>query len=279
LERRDRGIYTGAIGFWSPTGEAVFNVAIRTAVLDTDQLTMGVGSGLVADSNADAEYNECLLKANFLRDPAFALIETMRWQYGRCDLLAFHLDRLASSAAHFHFQFDRESIRQAVEAQAASLDPTEPCKLRLVLDHRGTCTFSSPEPISTDDSAKPLCVCLSNEHVNSTDSLLQHKTTRRTLHDRAHSAARQQGFADTIFTNERGHITEGAIHNIFVRHGELWRTPPVTDGLLPGVYRHHLLMTHPDITEANLTPADLRDADEIWLTNAVRGIRRAFLAS
>jgi para-aminobenzoate synthetase/4-amino-4-deoxychorismate lyase len=99
------------------------------------------------------------------------------------------------------------------------------------------------------------------------------------LYDHAYAEGRGQGFADVLFINERGRITEGAIHNVFVRHGAQWRTPATTSGLLPGVYRRHLLATNCAITEGILTPQDLRTADEIWLTNAVRGIRRATLTS
>lgn len=277
LEQRDRGVYTGAIGFWSPQGEALFSVAIRTAVLDSGRLTMGVGSGLVADSIATSEYKECLLKADFLRDPNFGLIETMRWHHGRCDLLQLHLDRLQFSAKEFHFHFDREAIQRAIEQQAASLDAATPYKLRLVLDHRGICRFSEPEPIITDDPPLLLRVLLWPTVIDSTNRLLRHKTTRRGLYDQAYAEAHRRGFVDVIFVNDRGYITEGAIHNIFVRHGTQWRTPPITAGLLPGVYRQHLLMTHPEITEANLTPDCLRTADELWLTNAVRGVRQATL--
>jgi para-aminobenzoate synthetase/4-amino-4-deoxychorismate lyase len=277
LEQRDRGVYTGAIGFWSPRGEALFSVAIRTAVLDSGQLTMGIGSGVVADSNATSEYSECLLKADFLRDESFGLIETMRWQHGRCDLLQLHLDRLQSSAGHFHFQFDRASIQRVIERHAAGLQKDTPYKLRLVLDHRGACTFNAPEPITYDHPTAQLRIRLRHRPGDSTNPLLQHKTTRRAFYDQAYAEARREDFADVIFINEHGHITEGVIHNIFVRHGKQWRTPPTTAGLLPGVYRRHLLMTHPEIAEANLTPEDLRTADEIWLTNAVRGIRKATL--
>jgi para-aminobenzoate synthetase/4-amino-4-deoxychorismate lyase len=277
LEQRDRGVYTGAIGFWSPRGEALFSVAIRTAVLDSNKLTMGIGSGLVADSLANSEYNECALKADFLRDQSFGLIETMRWQNGRCDLLQLHLDRLQSSAKYFHFHFDRELIQSAIEQQVASLSTDIPYRLRLVLDHRGACAFNVPEPIVADDAATPLQVQLWPTPIDSANPLLQHKTTRRALYDHACAEGRRQGCADVIFINERGHVTEGAIHNIFVRHGAQWRTPPLSDGLLPGVYRNHLLATRANTIEASLTPEDLRTADELWLTNAVRGIRRATL--
>jgi para-aminobenzoate synthetase/4-amino-4-deoxychorismate lyase len=276
LEQRDRGVYTGAIGFWSPRGEAIFSVAIRTAVLDSGDLTMGIGSGVVADSIAASEYKECLLKADFLRDQAFGLIETMRWQHGRCELLELHLDRLQSSAEHFHLSFDRASVQRAIERKAAALHADTPYKLRLVFDHRGACTLDA-EPLTDDDPATQLRVRLWPIPVDSANQFLQHKTTRRAFYDQAYAEARHQGSVDVIFINESGHITEGAIHNIFVRHGNQWRTPPAAAGLLPGVFRRHLLTTH-NIAEATLTLEDLRTADEIWLTNAVRGIRRVTVA-
>lgn len=74
LETGPRGVYCGAIGYASPgdggLGEAVFNVAIRTAVLRDGHGRYDVGSGVVWDSEADAEYDECLLKARVLTDLA-----------------------------------------------------------------------------------------------------------------------------------------------------------------------------------------------------------------
>jgi para-aminobenzoate synthetase/4-amino-4-deoxychorismate lyase len=68
LERFPRGAYTGAIGLLSPGGDCVFNVAIRTVVVDTETgtATFGVGGGVTIDSTADLEYEECLVKSRFL---------------------------------------------------------------------------------------------------------------------------------------------------------------------------------------------------------------------
>ena len=65
LEDAPRGVYTGAIGFFSPR-QTVFNVAIRTLDLNGERGTMGVGSGIVIDSDPAEEFRECLLKAEFL---------------------------------------------------------------------------------------------------------------------------------------------------------------------------------------------------------------------
>jgi para-aminobenzoate synthetase/4-amino-4-deoxychorismate lyase len=77
-----------------------------------------------------------------------------------------------------------------------------------------------------------------------------------------------------LFLNQRGEVTEGAISNIFVEKEGRWFTPPIECGLLPGVYRRHLLETQPRIEPRILTMQDLKDADVIYLTNAVRGLRR-----
>jgi len=71
LEDRPRGVYCGSIGHVRPDGDARFNVAIRTATLAADgEFVFNVGSGVVSDSTARAEYEECLLKARFLHGEA-----------------------------------------------------------------------------------------------------------------------------------------------------------------------------------------------------------------
>ncbi len=70
LEVGPRGVYCGAIGSAGPDGTAAFNVAIRTAVVADGRGRYDVGSGVVWDSEAGAEYAECLLKARVLTDLA-----------------------------------------------------------------------------------------------------------------------------------------------------------------------------------------------------------------
>ena len=87
LESSSRGVYCGAIGYVAPARsgglEATFNVAIRTAVLDTHngRVEYGVGGGITWDSDPDSEYREANLKADILRRPRLpdALLETLRW--------------------------------------------------------------------------------------------------------------------------------------------------------------------------------------------------------
>jgi para-aminobenzoate synthetase/4-amino-4-deoxychorismate lyase len=107
--------------------------------------------------------------------------------------------------------------------------------------------------------------------------MLYHKTTHRPLYAQAFERAARAGFDDTLFLNQRGEVTEGAISNVFVEKDNRWFTPPVECGLLAGVYRRHLLETRPEIEERVLFEEDLRTADAIYLGNAVRGLRRVSL--
>lgn len=63
-EQHRRGIYCGTVGFASPVAGSELNVAIRTVEFDTaGNAVLGVGGGITADSNPDAEWQECLHKA------------------------------------------------------------------------------------------------------------------------------------------------------------------------------------------------------------------------
>jgi para-aminobenzoate synthetase/4-amino-4-deoxychorismate lyase len=295
LEQRPRGVYTGAIGFFSKA-ESVFNVAIRTLALHGGQGTMGVGSGIVIDSNPADEWRECLLKAEFLTRPAnrgarpspdsFSLVETLLWQ-GEYPLIQLHLDRLQDSAGYFDFPFNRNETESALQAHANSLtrnpreaganSPHSSRKVRLLLSHDGALQITS-EPIPAS-SAQPLHVGMAAQRTDSRDPMYFHKTTHRPFYTEALQAAIAAGYDDVLFLNRRGEVTEGAIHNVFIETGGRLITPPVDCGLLPGVHRRHILATHPNAEERVLSLEDVRCADAIYLSNAVRGLRRAVLAS
>ncbi len=120
-ETEPRGVYCGAIGHIAPGGKSLFNVAIRTAVVFRDgRGEMGIGSGVVYDSEGAKEYAECLLKMKFLTDPprTFELIETLLHEAGQGYwLLDRHLTRLAASAKYFGFAFDEAEIRTLARAR------------------------------------------------------------------------------------------------------------------------------------------------------------------
>lgn len=279
LESSPRGIYTGAIGVIHQ-GTSIFNVAIRTVTVDRcdGRIEMGVGGGILYEADPHREYQECLLKGRFLTAPLekFSLIETMLWtSESGVARLPFHLDRLSDSADYFLFPFDRRSVERAIVTAISA--GTNARRIRLLLDSHGEIKLevSELDPLP----GPPYRVRFANETSDSTSPFAYHKTTHREVYDRELAMARSEGFVDAIFHNEKGEITEGAISNVFVRKGDIYSTPPLKCGVLAGTYRRFLLETRPvSVEERVLRKEDLIQADEVFLTNALRGLLRVQLS-
>jgi para-aminobenzoate synthetase/4-amino-4-deoxychorismate lyase len=271
LEKEARGVYTGAIGFISPHGEAVFNVPIRTVTLQNGRGEMGVGSGIVYDAVPAAEFQECQLKAHFLIEPyrEFSLIDTILWQ-GEYKRLTLHIKRLRESAEYFNFYFDEEAILNLLKSTESDFDREKRYKARLLLDKNGHCQISHSEITLEPDVTQK--VAISSIRTRKQDAFLFHKTTRRDLYNSEYEKYSAQGCFDVIFTNADGEITEGAISNIFIKNGKNFYTPPVECGLLNGVFRQEFLATHQHVIAKVLRLEDLYSADEVYLTNAIRGM-------
>ncbi|CAK8716957.1 Para-aminobenzoate synthetase [Candidatus Electrothrix laxa] len=291
LEQQPRGVYCGAIGYTGPE-QSCFNVPIRTVELNKGQGRMGIGSGIVMDSVAESEWEECLLKSHFLTKSKadFQLIETLLWHSENgYFLLNYHLERLEDSARYFHFCHDHEKVQECLKKTAAKLSADIKNKedknkeeglqsrVRLLLHRDGHLEISSvplPKPELSDPvSEKPAEVIFSQEQVDASDPHRFHKTTRRGLYTREFQRATEQGCYDILFTNTAGEITEGAITNIFLRlkKNAFLLTPPVNCGLLAGTYRRMLLEQGKAIEQV-LRMEDLLKAEELYVANSVRGL-------
>ena len=274
LEKSARGVYTGAIGYFAPH-KAHFSVPIRTAIVQVDQGIMGIGSGITYDSSPADEWEECEWKAAFLTRnvPEFQLLETLIWD-GEYRLLDEHLGRMKCSAVYFGFEFQENRVRDALQnlanrmggaAQRVRVTSSRDGNVQIRHDELGVTRFGR--------------VRISSVEVSSQDHYLYHKTTHRDVYDRELAAAVNAGFDDALFFNERGELTEGAIHNIFIVKDGVWKTPRVQCGLLPGTYRAKFLREHPDAVEDVLILEDLIRADRIYLCNSVRGMQSVELAN
>ena len=267
LENADRGIYTGALGWLAPDGEFRLNVAIRTLELGGDgHGKLGVGSGIVADSQPAAEWQECLLKSRFLQDcdAGLLLIETLRREDGQYPRLVGHLERLQRSAAWLGFACDETRVAELLAAQPVA----GVWRVRLTLAKDGSIDAQA-FPLSAEQSG-PRHAELATTPIESGYPLRRHKTTDRAQYDTA--LKRLDGdpqLFDVVFLNERGEVAEGARSNVFVERDGVLLTPPLACGALPGVLRAALLASG-QAREAVLYPADL--ADGFWLGNALRGL-------
>jgi para-aminobenzoate synthetase/4-amino-4-deoxychorismate lyase len=302
LEHGPRGLYTGAIGWLDATdathatvgagdqepacGDFCLSVAIRTLTLDAADAggmrrgVMGVGAGIVLDSVAADEYEECRLKARFLTeaDPGIELFETM--YATRADgvrHLDRHLARLAAGAAWFGFRWDDAhdaALRERLAAQCRDLPDGTPCRLRVALAKSGAVQLTAAPLAALPEG--PVGLLLAPDcgfaNVHSADALLLRKTTRRAEFDRGWREAEARGGFDMLFFNERGELTEGGRSSVFVKRDGRWWTPPLSSGLLPGVTRA-VLLEDPTLNavEKVLTREDLLNAQALLVCNALRG--------
>jgi para-aminobenzoate synthetase/4-amino-4-deoxychorismate lyase len=293
LEADARGLYTGAIGWFEPPAADTppsqlpnfcLSVPIRTLTLAPLQAglragVMGVGAGIVHDSQPQAEYEECQLKARFLTGLGhdFELFETLhasREQGVRHPTR--HLSRLTQSAAVFGFPMNQTAIVQALADACAALPPGTAHRLRLALDASGHIKLQSA-PLQGLSS--PVRALLASEATEASDLFLRHKTTLRERYDAGWRAAEAEGAFDMLFFNAEGELTEGGRSNVFVKLQQgRWYTPPLACGVLPGVMRS-VLLDDPEwnASERRLTRDDLLAAEALVLCNSLRGALPATL--
>lgn len=267
LESSPRGVYTGAIGLIWPGPAARFSVGIRTieARPGEQELVYGVGSGIVWDSDPEAEWDECLLKAKALehRSPPFGLLETMRWSQGEGYwLLDLHLERLGRTAHELGWTLDPEAIDRALGHSSESW--TESMRVRLVVPQTGPITL---EAAPLGPMSKELNATLAAGPVRSGDLALRIKSNRRWLYDQQ---LRLAGTDEVLLWNERQELTEFCQGNLVLELGGTHVTPPLSSGLLPGTFREHLLHAG-ELVERVVSMDDLLRATRIWRINSVRG--------
>ena len=239
----------------------------------------GVGSGIVIDSDPAAEYRECGWKARFLNElrPAFGIFETMRVENRQCRLLDLHLGRLKTSAQALNLPLpdDCETrIRQYIAKLPDGLFrlKAELVSDDLILSHAATTELPAPQRIIPAPPPLPRC-----------DYLRRFKTTRRALYDQAWQTAETQGAFDSLFFNSDGLLLEGGRSNVFVKYQGQWLTPSLDLDILNGVMRQAVLqqpqtyLGADEIIETHITRDMLEHAEEIRLSNALRGMFEADL--
>ncbi|WP_066336978.1 aminodeoxychorismate synthase component I [Azohydromonas lata] len=290
LESTPRGLYCGAIGWLdAPRGDAACgdfccSVAIRTLVLGPQgegglrPVRMGVGAGIVLDSDAAAEFEECRLKARFATGLGheFELFETLFAQQPQgFRHLDRHLARLCRSAQALGFKLDEQAARRRLDAALCALPADVPHRVRLALGHDGQLgvTQAPLAPLA----GGPAGLLLAGEPL-APSPLSAHKTTLRARYDAGVRAAQQAGAFDTLFFTPQGHLIEGGRSNVFVQLDGRWWTPPLGDGALPGVMRE-VAMGQLDAAERSLRREDLARAEFLIVCNALRGLLPARLVA
>ena len=271
LETAPRRIYTGTMGYLAPGRQAQFNVAIRTLLLDKTRslAEYGIGGGIVWDSRTDMEMSESRIKARVLATPGpgFDLLESLLWEPEQgFPYFRRHLKRLQESAEYFDFPLDLSRVHSELQNLTSTL-PQEPHKIRLLVSRSGAVKAQAIKL----DTKKPgfADLPLAASPVDPANRFLYHKTTNREIYNQALRA--RPGYQDVLLYNHHSQITESTIANIALeKNGELL-TPPVSCGLLPGVYRS-LMLEKGVIRESVLSIKDVLDSPRVFLMNGVRGM-------
>ena len=271
LESGPRAVYCGAIGRVAPTGEAAFNVAIRTLTMTpgANRARIGLGAGIVADSRPADEWRECLGKGDFLADRRpFDLIETMRFDpHEGLAEIDRHLARMKASAEALDFAFDRHEARNELQAATFRVGAS---KVRLRLSRSGAMAIEV-RPLGPLPEG-PVPVRLLVRTLAADDFRLAHKTSDRSFYDDPRAAS---GAFEVAFTDKDGWLTEGSFTSLFVMKNGKLATPPLSRGVLPGVLRARLL-DEGEAVEADLRAEDI--AEGFWIGNSVRGLLPARIA-
>jgi para-aminobenzoate synthetase/4-amino-4-deoxychorismate lyase len=311
LEATGREAYTGAIGYASPLAGLELNVAIRTLELRGERIWLGAGGGIVADSDPEAELEECLVKARPVVAAAGGALGVARLARGGrpagrrpvaggLPQPVFALDGGASrpdpdrgvfstilvreGAAidlRAHLERLRDSVRELYGRDVphdlkrralAAAEPHRWARLRMVAGP-GREAEVEVEPLGGPPAADQVRLA----PAALPGGLGAHKWRDRGLLD---ALERRLG-AVPLLVDLDGQVLEAAHANLWIVEGNKLLTPPLDGRLLPGTARTRLLADPPEGMEASEEPITLERAvaaDELWLTSSLRGVHPATLA-
>lgn len=272
LEKDPRGIYTGSIGLLLPE-KSIFNIVIRTVEINKRNHLgeIGLGAGITWGSKAEEEYDEVLSKGAFVTQPShqFEIFTSLLYEKGKAFLLKEHLDRLKKSAEYFLFFYNRGKIEEELIKCFKTLSGKKRYKVKVSINKFGRVSVNVNE-LNTP-SINAARVVISSKKIDEQNRFQYFKTTKRKIYDSELAKYRNEGFDEVLFINQKNNLAEGAITNLFLLLGDKWKTPPISAGVLDGIYRNHFIKKH-QVNEEPLTIDDLKRAKKVLLTNSVRKI-------
>ncbi len=294
LESGGREAYTGALGYASPVAGLELNVTIRTLEIRGERIWMGAGGGIVTDSVAERELEECFVKARPViaaagaqlveeprvsrvppipalaggadrPDPTLGVFETLLVRRGSPVDARAHLARLERSVSALYGQELPDDLHARVVAAAAS-SPLQ--RLRVSALPAGQIEIEA-EPLAAEPPPDPVTLA----PAVLPGGLGAHKwLDRRLLDELAHRLD-----AVPLLLDLDGDVLEAAYANLFIVEGTHLITPPLDGRQLPGTVRARVLALHP-AREERLSLERVAAADELLLASSVRGIHPARLS-
>lgn len=222
-----------------------------------------------------------------------ALFETMKITRGHILLEPYHFNRLLAGLELLKYKIPRtitkEKINQEILALCRKNSCTELGRIRLSVYRGNGGLYDDPGLAGYLIESWPLEESMNRLNENglqigifpdgrkSCDAFAGLKSASFQVYNMAALYAKTQKWNDCLVLNTSGRVADSTIANIFlVKNGKI-STPSLAEGCVAGVMREYLLGVlreeGQDIAEIPVSPEDILDADEIFLTNAIRGIR------
>lgn len=201
------------------------------------------------------------------------VFETAKVSVGHVEFLERHLNRLEQAWVKVGTgELDVDYVRRGISAVLkANSQFSDLARLRITV----TLEEQSPTILITMTPMQPwpeTTSCIVVPWVrNERSPLVGIKSTSYADNILSLQWAQNLGFAEGIYVNTVGELSEGTATNIFLVHGDRVLTPRIESGVLPGVVRQ-VLLDHNLASEGVLTMNDLESADEIFLTSSTRGV-------
>lgn len=221
------------------------------------------------------------------------LFETMKSVNGVLQLAEFHMERLFKGINKLSIDWPALLTKEKLISQVREVCIKNKCedygrvRLSVSAGHGGLfdpgrkanyCIEAWPLSLEMGHlNSNGLTIGIYPEGKKSNDSWSNLKSSSSLLYSMAAVYAKAQHWNDALIVNTEGNLADSCIANVFiVKEGKVY-TPPLKDGGVEGIMRRLLLKQLPDwgfeFEEKTLAPTDLKNADEVFLTNAIRGIR------
>jgi branched-chain amino acid aminotransferase len=223
----------------------------------------------------------------------YGLFETIKLRNGQLELESLHFKRLLESIQLLGWQQPASFSLEELRNQIIQLCEKNRCaalgRVRLSLSagngslNKPDRTFRygieafplAPQEEGYNETGIKIGIC--KELVKPCDVYSKIKSSSFLPYAMAAFQAQQKGWDDGLLVNQYGRIADSSIANVFIVHNGQVITPPLSDGCVDGVMRRYLLQQQDSwgiaIREENVTVDFLTEAEEVFLTNSIRGIR------
>lgn len=213
------------------------------------------------------------------------LFDTALCLGGRIAFREAHLTRLAASAGDLGFAIDREAVGEAMRLVAAAIG--DGALRTTVTRGSGPRGLAPPEPARpvwwitaaprrAGSGFAPVSLSPSEIRRNETSPAARIKTLGYLDAILAAREARARGFDEALFLNTRGHLACAGTGNLFAILDGRLVTPPLSDGVLPGIVRAQVLGLAQSLgigtAERSLALEEVLAAEAVVMTNSLRGL-------